>query len=84
MASSASIISPPTENPSNSDMDIGSEDTEYEEVEVEVEEEVEVEVEIEDQGNEIGEDLTPIRQENGQGKFFIIDFAWFFYLFPIL
>lgn len=67
-------------------MDIGSEDTEYEEVEVEVEveEEFEVEVEIEDQGNEIGEDLTPIRQENGQGKFFIIDFALFFYLFPIL
>ncbi|KAI3456240.1 hypothetical protein Pfo_012903 [Paulownia fortunei] len=78
MASSAAVVSPPPPKPSSPDIDDGDEDIEYEEIEeeIEVEEEVEVEVEeeieeeveaenVEEGGeDEIGEDLTPVREEN--------------------
>lgn len=58
----------PTKPSNTTEDNNANEDIEYEEVEeeIEVEEEVEEEIEVEEEEDEIGEDLTPIREENNQ------------------
>ncbi|XP_073297356.1 protein FRIGIDA-ESSENTIAL 1-like [Primulina huaijiensis] len=76
MLSSSAVVSPSPSQPSHAGGDEGQDEIEYDEIEeeIEVEEEVEVEEGAEEEvvegkeedgdGSEIGEDLTPVREEN--------------------